>query len=81
LAGKRGKLYELWQKAYFPGGQEQVDRLAKQGKKPVRELIKLLIDSGTDFFELRRGAGFGMNYELAKDIPRGLNNGFFEQIF
>jgi 3-methylcrotonyl-CoA carboxylase beta subunit len=63
------KLYELWQKAYFPGGQEQLNRLAKQGKKPVRELIKLLIDPGTEFFELSRGAGFGINYELARDVP------------
>lgn len=63
------KLYDLWQKAYFPGGQGQIDRLAKQGKKPVRELIKLFTDPGTEFFELSRGAGFGMNYESAKDVP------------
>jgi len=63
------KIYELWEKAYNPGGQKQIDRLAKQGKKPVRQLIKQLIDPGTEFLELSRGAGFGINYEIAKDVP------------
>jgi 3-methylcrotonyl-CoA carboxylase beta subunit len=49
------KIYELWEKAYNPGGQKQIDRLAKQGKKPVRQLIKQLIDPGTEFLELSRG--------------------------
>jgi len=30
------KLYARWEEAYYPGGQDQVDRLIKQGKKPVR---------------------------------------------
>jgi len=63
------KLYELWERAYNPGGQKQIDRLKKQGKKPVRQLIKQLIDPGTEFLELSRGAGFGINYEIAKDVP------------
>ncbi len=63
------KIYELWERAYNPGGQKQIDRLAKQGKKPVRRLIKQLIDPGTEFLELSRGAGFGINYEIAKDVP------------
>jgi 3-methylcrotonyl-CoA carboxylase beta subunit len=67
------KLYELWEKAYNPGGQAQIDRLAKQGKKPVRELIKQLIDPDTTFYELSRGAGFGMNYDVVdeptEDVP------------
>ena len=63
------KIYDLWEKAYNPGGKAQIERLNKQGKKPVRELIKLLIDSGNDFFELSRGAGFGINYESVKDVP------------
>ncbi|OPX37321.1 MAG: propionyl-CoA carboxylase [Desulfobacteraceae bacterium 4484_190.1] len=63
------KIYDLWEKAYNPGGQKQIDRLAKQGKKPVRQLIKQLIDPGTEFLELSRGAGFGINYEIAKDVP------------
>lgn len=62
-------LHALWEKAYNPGGQEQIDRLLKQGKKPVRQLIGQLIDAGTDFFELSRGAGFGINYESTRDVP------------
>jgi len=63
------KLYALWDRAYSPGGQDQIDRLIKQGKKPVRQLILQLIDPGTDFFELSRGAGFGINYESTMDVP------------
>jgi 3-methylcrotonyl-CoA carboxylase beta subunit len=66
---EEGKIYGLWEKAYNPGGEEQNKRLAKQGKKPVRQLIKQLIDPGTEFFELSRGAGFGMDYEGVKDVP------------
>jgi 3-methylcrotonyl-CoA carboxylase beta subunit len=63
------KIYELWEKAYNPGGQAQNERLHKQGKKLPRQLIKQLVDPGTEFFELSRGAGFGIDYELAKDVP------------
>ncbi len=63
------KLAALWEKAYNPGGQKQLDRLAAQGKKPVRELIKQLVDPGQAFLELSRGAGFGINYESAADVP------------
>ena len=52
------KLDERVQEAIWPGGQKAVDRLAKQGKKPVRELIQELIDPGTQFYELGRLAGF-----------------------
>lgn len=63
------KIYSLWEKAYNPGGEKQNQRLKKQGKKPVRELIGQLIDAGTTFFELSRGAGFGINYESTQDVP------------
>jgi len=63
------KLYDLWEKAYNAGGQKQIDRLSKQGKKHVRQLIKQLIDPETNFIELSTGAGFGINYELAEDVP------------
>jgi 3-methylcrotonyl-CoA carboxylase beta subunit len=43
-----------------PGGEQAVMRLAKQGKQPVRELIRKLVDPETEFFELSRIAGFGM---------------------
>jgi 3-methylcrotonyl-CoA carboxylase beta subunit len=48
------------QEAYNIGGEDQVARLAKQGKKPMRDLIKLLIDPGTDFFELGLDAGYNI---------------------
>jgi len=64
-------LDERVNEALRPGGQEAVDRLAKQGKKPVRELIDRLIDPETPFFELSRLAGFGMGYPGAEDVPCG----------
>ncbi|WP_373501697.1 acyl-CoA carboxylase subunit beta [Desulfococcus sp.] len=64
------KLDERVHEAVWPGGQKAVDRLAKQGKQPVRDLIQLLIDPGTEFFELSRIAGFGMNYPGdIEDVP------------
>ena len=48
------------QEAYNIGGEDQVARLAKQGKKPMRDLIKLLIDPNTDFFELGLDAGYNI---------------------
>lgn len=63
------QIHALWDKAYNPGGQKQIERLKHQGKKPVRELIQQLIDTGTEFFELSRGAGFGLDYETTKDVP------------
>ena len=46
--------------AYNIGGEEQNSRLLKQGKQPMRELIKLLIDPGTDFFEVGLDAGYNI---------------------
>lgn len=64
------KLDEQVYKATWPGGQKAVDRLAKQGKRPIRALIEDLIDPGTMFFELSRIAGFGMNYPGGiEDVP------------
>ncbi len=66
------KLDDLVQKATFPGGERAVERLKKQGKKPVRELINLLVDPGTIFYELSRIAGFGVNYPGGiEDVPCG----------
>ncbi|MHC1728931.1 MAG: carboxyl transferase domain-containing protein [Syntrophobacteraceae bacterium] len=64
-------LDELVEQAVWPGGQEAVERLAAQGKQPVRTLIGKLIDPGTGFFELSRIAGFGMNYPAVEDVPCG----------
>ena len=58
------------QQAMNPGGEQAIARLAKQGKRPVRELIQALIDEGTDFFELGIIAGFGMDYPGGvRDVP------------
>lgn len=65
------KLEKQVQEALWPGGGDAVDRLAKQGKKPVRELVGQLIDPGTEFYELSRIAGFGMEYPDVDDVPCG----------
>jgi 3-methylcrotonyl-CoA carboxylase beta subunit len=48
--------------AYNVGGQKQLDRLAKQNKKSVRELITDIIDPGTEFYEL----GLDVGYNIGK---------------
>ena len=48
------------EEAYNIGGEEQLKRLAKQGKKPMRELVSMLIDPGTEFFELGLDAGYNI---------------------
>ncbi|MDM8551498.1 carboxyl transferase domain-containing protein [Desulfobacterales bacterium HSG2] len=64
------KLDERVHEATWPGGQKAVDRLEKKGKRPVRELIEEMIDPGTQFFELSRIAGFGVNYPGGiEDVP------------
>lgn len=55
--------------ATWPGGDKALEKLAKKGKKHVRELIGALIDPGTDFFELSRIAGFDMDYPGVSDVP------------
>ena len=63
-------LMQRVQQAINPGGEQAIARLAKQGKKPVRELIQALIDPGTQFFELGVIAGFGMDYPGGvRDVP------------
>ena len=51
-------LFKHREEAYDIGGADQVARLAKQGKKPMRDLVKMLIDPGTDFYELGLDAGY-----------------------
>ena len=64
------KLEERLHAAIWPGGQKALDLLARQGKQPVRQLIQLLIDPDTRFFELSTLAGFGMNYPGGiEDVP------------
>jgi 3-methylcrotonyl-CoA carboxylase beta subunit len=65
------RLDELVQQAMWPGGKKAVERLARQGKQPARELIRMLIDPETEFYELSRIAGFGMDYPEVGDVPCG----------
>ncbi|RLB04375.1 MAG: propionyl-CoA carboxylase, partial [Deltaproteobacteria bacterium] len=62
-------LDERISQAVWPGGQKALERLAKQGKRPVRDLIQMLIDPGTQFYELSVIAGFGMGYPGVDDVP------------
>ena len=68
---EESKLDERIALAMFPGGEKAVEKLRKQGKKPVRELIELLIDPATQFYELSTIAGFGMDYPGVPDVPCG----------
>ena len=65
------KLDERVYQAMWPGGEKAIEKLAKKGKRPVRELIKHLIDPGSEYFELSRIAGFDVNYPGVKDVPCG----------
>ena len=65
------KLDERVYQAKWPGGDKAVEKLVKQNKRPVRELIQKLIDPDTSFFELSRVAGFGMGYPGVMDVPCG----------
>ncbi len=53
-------LMERRKEAYNIGGEGQIERLAKQGKVPMRDLIQMLIDPGTEFFELGLEAGYNI---------------------
>lgn len=63
------KLDQRVHQATWPGGDKAIARLTKQGKLPARDLIKLLIDADTPFFELSQIAGFGMDYPGVQDVP------------
>jgi 3-methylcrotonyl-CoA carboxylase beta subunit len=65
------KLAQRMEEAMFPGGQKAIDKLARQNKQPVRQLIEGLIDPGTAFLELGMLAGFGVNYPEVADVPCG----------
>lgn len=69
--GQEKLLEERIYEATWPGGDKAVARLARQGKKPVRELIAGLIDPDTHFYELSKIAGFGMGYPGVEDVPCG----------
>jgi 3-methylcrotonyl-CoA carboxylase beta subunit len=68
---EEARLDERINQTLWPGGEKAVEKLRKQGKRPARELIGMLIDPGTSFFELGQIAGFGMNYPGVEDVPCG----------
>ncbi|MFP4475532.1 MAG: acyl-CoA carboxylase subunit beta [Desulfatibacillaceae bacterium] len=68
---EEAKLDERVAAALHAGGDKAVQRLAKQGKEPARDLIAKLIDPGEQFRELSRIAGFGMGYPDVDDVPGG----------
>ncbi len=69
---EENKLDERVYEATWPGGQKAIDRLAGQGKKPIRDLIRQLIDPDSVWFELGQLAGFGVNYPGGiDDVPCG----------
>jgi 3-methylcrotonyl-CoA carboxylase beta subunit len=63
------KLDERVYQATWPGGEDAINRLAKQGKQHVRQLIAKVIDEDTEFYELSSLAGFGMFYPDVEDVP------------
>ncbi|MBI2857553.1 MAG: propionyl-CoA carboxylase [Chloroflexi bacterium] len=65
------KLLAHRQEAYEVGGPRQAEKLAKQGKKNVRELVAQLIDPGTTLFEVGLDAGFHIGYPEQEHIPGG----------
>ena len=48
------------EEAYNIGGEDQLGRLAKQGKKPMRDCISAIIDPGSEFYELGLDAGYNI---------------------
>jgi len=68
---EEAKLDERMNQTLWPGGEKAVEKLRKQGKRPARELIEMLIDPGTQFYELGQIAGFGMDYPGVPDVPCG----------
>lgn len=60
-------LFKHREEAYNVGGEKQVQRLAKQNKKPMRELVKMLIDQDTDFLEV----GLDTGYDIGKKRTYG----------
>lgn len=65
------KLADRMHEAMFPGGDKAIEKLTKQNKQLVRQLIEKLIDPGTPFLELGTLAGFGMDYPNVPDVIGG----------
>lgn len=68
---KDNELLQRRNEAYNIGGEKQIRRLASQGKVPARQLIELLIDPGTELYELGLDAGYHIEYPEQPHIPGG----------
>lgn len=55
---------------FLGGGKKKLEKLKSEGKLPARERIQLLIDPGTEFFEIGAFAGYEM-YEEHGGCPAG----------
>ena len=55
---------------FLVGGKKKLEKLKSEGKLPARERIQLLIDPGTEFFEIGAFAGYEM-YEEHGGCPAG----------
>ena len=79
---KRQENYEFWlqqdqellahrEEAYNVGGEKQLKRLEKQGKMPARQLVAMLLDEDTEFYEVGLDAGYNIGYPEQPHIPGG----------
>ena len=66
------KLNALLKEAELGGGQYHLDRLAKQGKLPVRDRVKLLLDPDTPFLEISPFAAYGTSYTVGGGCVVGI---------
>ena len=66
------KLNALLKEAELGGGQYHLDRLAKQGKLPVRDRVKLLLDPDTPFLEISPFAAHGTSYTVGGGCVVGI---------
>jgi len=53
------------------GGEAAINRLPNRENTTFASSLPNLIDEGTEFFELCRLAGFGMDYPEVEDVPCG----------
>jgi acetyl-CoA carboxylase carboxyltransferase component len=56
-------LEQTLEKIYLGGGKKRIEKLHEAGKLTARERIDLLLDPGTDRFEMGAVAGYGMYEE------------------